>query len=358
MLQFTARRLILLLPVLIGILLVTFVITRLVPGDPCSVMLGEKATEEKCAQFEARFGLDKPIPVQFVRYMANIVQGDFGESIKDKRPILDIIAERLPMTIELTFFAMIFASIFGVTLGVISALNRNSIIDLGTMLLANIGVSMPVFWLGLMLAYVFALLLKGTPLALPSSQRLSAGVSLVPLAKQWGLTDMSEFSRFLLGLISNSAILNGLLTGNFRLVGDALKHLILPAAAVGTISLAVIARMTRSSLLDILGQDYVRTARAKGLKERLVIVRHALRNALIPIVTIIGIQTGGLLSGAVLTETIFSLPGVGSRMVEGILSRDYPIVQGFAVMIALIFVVTNLLVDLSYAYLDPRIRLE
>jgi peptide/nickel transport system permease protein len=217
---------------------------------------------------------------------------------------------------------------------------------------------MPGFWLGLMLAYVFALLLTGTPLALPSSQRLSAGVSLVPLAKQWGLTDMSEFSRFLLGLISNSAILNGLLTGNFRLVGDALKHLILPAAAVGTISLAVIARMTRSSLLDILGQDYVRTARAKGLKERLVIVRHALRNALIPIVTIIGIQTGGLLSGAVLTETIFSLPGVGSRMVEGILSRDYPIVQGFAVMIALIFVVTNLLVDLSYAYLDPRIRLE
>jgi len=163
---------------------------------------------------------------------------------------------------------------------------------------------------------------------------------------------------FLLTLISHSAILNGLLTANFALVGDALRHLILPAAAVGTISLAVIARMTRSSLLDVLGQDYIRTARAKGLIYRLIITRHALRNALIPIVTIIGIQTGGLLSGAVLTETIFSLPGVGSRMVEAILGRDYPVVQGFSVIIALIFVFTNLIVDFSYAFLDPRIRLE
>jgi len=181
---------------------------------------------------------------------------------------------------------------------------------------------------------------------------------MVPLAKLWGLQDLTGIRAFLLALISNSAILNGLLTRNFDLVFDALKHLILPAAAVGTISLSVIARMTRSSLLDVLGQDYIRAARAKGLPYRRVISHHALRNALVPIVTIIGIQTGGLLSGAVLTETIFSLPGVGSRMVEAILGRDYPVVQGFSVVIAFIFVLTNLIVDASYAYLDPRIRLK
>jgi peptide/nickel transport system permease protein len=217
---------------------------------------------------------------------------------------------------------------------------------------------MPVFWLGLLLAYVFALMLKGTPFQLPPSGRLSAGVSIVPLAKTWGLQDVTGVKAFFLALISNSAILNGLLTPNYKLLFDALKHLILPSIAVGTISLAVIARMTRSALLDVLGQDYIRTARAKGLRYTLVIRKHALRNALIPIVTIIGIQTGGLLSGAVLTETIFSLPGVGSRMVEAILSRDYPVVQGFSVVIALIFVFTNMIIDASYAYLDPRIRVK
>ena len=263
------------------------------------------------------------------------------------------------MTIELTILAMIFSSTFGILLGVVSALNRNSIIDTLTMLGANMGVSMPVFWLGLLLAYVFALVLKGTPLQLPPSGRLSAGMSMIPLAKTWGMTGCDRRqSLFCLALLSNSAILNGLLTGNFALTFDALKHLILPSIAVGTISLAVIARMTRSALLDVLGQDYIRTARAKGLNYALVIRKHALRNALIPIVTIIGIQTGGLLSGAVLTETIFSLPGVGSRMVEAILSRDYPVVQGFSVVIALIFVFTNLIVDASYAYLDPRIRVK
>jgi peptide/nickel transport system permease protein len=347
-----------LIPVLLGILLVTFVITRLVPGDPCYVMLGEKATKEKCDDFKQRYGLNDSIPVQFVRYGANLLQGNFGTSIKDGRQITDVISERLPMTMELTFFAMIFASIFGVLLGVLSALNRNSWIDVVTMLIANIGVSMPVFWLGLELAYIFALVMKGTPFFIPPSSRLSAGVSLVPLAKIWHLTDLTGLSRFLLNLLSNSAILNGILTGNIKLVRDALWHLILPSTAVGTISLAVIARMTRSSLLEVLGLDYIRTARAKGLIARLVITKHALRNALIPIVTIIGIQTGGLLGGAILTETIFSLPGVGSRMVEGILTRDYPIVQGFSFVIAIVFVFTNLIVDVSYAYLDPRIRLE
>ncbi len=358
MLQYVARRLLMLFPVLMGILLVTFTIVRLIPGDPCFVMLGEKATKEKCDDFKRRFGLDQSLPVQFVRYMGNIVQGDFGETIRDRRQVMDVVAERLPMTMELTALAMLFATIFGVIMGLVSALNRNSIIDVFTMLIANMGVSMPVFWLGLLLAYVFALLLKGTPFYIPPSSRLSAGVSLIPLAKIWGLEDWSGLPRFLLALVSNSAILNGILTGNWTLVRDALWHLILPSVAVGTISLAVIARMTRSSLLDVLGQDYVRTARAKGLREQVVIYKHALRNALIPIVTIVGIQTGGLLSGAVLTETIFSLPGVGSRMVEAILSRDYPVVQGFSIVVALIFVMTNLVVDVSYAYLDPRIRLE
>lgn len=358
MAQFLVRRLFLVLPVLVGILLVTFIITRLVPGDPCYVMLGEHATEESCREFRARFGLDQSIPEQFIRYAANISQGDFGNSLKDRRPITLIISERLPMTIELTILAMIFSSTFGIILGVVSALNRNSFIDTITMLGANMGVSMPVFWLGLLLAYLFAIVFKGTPLQLPPSGRLTAGMSIVPLIKTWGMQDATGAKLFFTSLLSNSAILNGLITGNYALTLDALKHLILPAIAVGTISLSVIARMTRSALLEVLGQDYIRTARAKGLKYALVIRKHALRNALIPIVTIIGIQTGGLLSGAVLTETIFSLPGVGSRMVEAILNRDYPVVQGFSVVVALIFVFSNLIVDASYAYLDPRVRVK
>jgi peptide/nickel transport system permease protein len=321
-------------------------------------MLGEHATVDTCNQFKARFGLDKSLPEQFVRYVFNILQGDFGNSLKDRRPITVIISERLPLTMELTVLAMIFASTFGVLLGVISALNRNSFIDTLTMIGANMGVSMPVFWLGLLLAYLFALVLKDTPFQLPPSGRLSAGVSLAPLAKTWGIQNATGLKAFFLSLLSYSAIMNGILTGNWKLVWDALRHLILPAVAVGTISMAVIARMTRSSLLDVLGQDYIRTARAKGLRYARVINHHALRNALVPIVTIIGIQTGGLLSGAVLTETIFSLPGVGSRLVEAILGRDYPVVQGFSVVIAFIFVFTNLIVDASYAYLDPRIRLK
>ena len=358
MLQFITRRLFLLIPVLIGILLVTFVITRLIPGDPCTVMLGEKATKAQCDDFKQRYGLNDSIVIQFGRYMGNIMQGDFGTSIRDKRPVVDIIAQRLPMTIELTIGAMLFSSTFGILLGLVSALRRNSAIDVFTMMGANVGVSMPVFWLGLMLAYLFALVLKGTPFFIPPSGRLSPGISLVPLATIWKLEDLHGVSKFLISLISNSTILNSILTGNWKMLKDALWHLILPCFAVGTIPLATIARMTRSSLLEVLGLDYVRTARAKGLIERLVIYRHALRNALIPIVTVIGLETGVLLSGAVLTETVFALPGMGTQMVSAILSRDYPVVQGFVVVIAFIFVFTNLIVDLSYAYLDPRIRLD
>jgi peptide/nickel transport system permease protein len=356
--QFIARRLILLLPVMLGIILVTFVIIRLIPGDPCVVMLGERATPEKCQAFKERMGLDDNIAVQFVRYIANIFKGDLGESLRFGIPVETLIAERLPMTIELTLFAMLFSTFFGVLLGLISALKRNSLGDVLTMIGANVGVSMPVFWLGLMLAYVFALMLKGTPFFIPPSGRLTSGLSLPPLQKVWGLTELEGFGKFCVSLLSSSVIFNSIVTGNFKALKDALWHLILPSVAVGTIPLAVIARMTRSSLLDVLGQDYIRTARAKGLIERLVVTKHAVSNAMIPIITIIGLETGQLLAGAVLTETVFALPGVGTAMVSAILARDYPVVQGFVLVISVIFVLVNLIVDISYAYLDPRIRLD
>ena len=358
MLEFITRRLILLIPVIIGILLVTFLITRAVPSDPCTAMMGDKATPEQCAAFRERFGLNDNVFVQFGRYMGNLIQGNLGDSIQYHRPVLDYLSERLPMTVELTIGAMIFSTFFGILLGLVSALRRNTIIDTLTMVGANIGVSMPVFWLGLLLAYVFALILKGTPFFIPPSGRLTPGMSLESLATVWNLNDLSGLPRWMLNFISNSVILNSLLTGNFNTFKDSLWHLILPCFAVGTIPMATIARMTRSSLLDVLGQDYIRTARAKGLIASLVIRKHALRNALIPIVTVIGLEAGALLSGAVLTETVFALPGMGTALVNAILSRDYPVVQGFVVVIAFVFVMANLLVDLSYAYLDPRIRLE
>lgn len=308
--------------------------------------------------FQGEIWLNDNLVVQFIRYVKNISTGDFGTSIRFGRPVLDIVSERLPMTIEITIGAMTFATIVGLLLGIVAALNRNTLADVITMLIANIGVSMPVFWLGLMLAYVFALLLKGTPFFIPPSGRLTAGLSVKSLFEVWNLNDLTGFPRFFIALLSNSFLFNALATGNFKVLKDALWHLILPCLAVGTIPLCITARMTRSSLLEVLGQDYIRTARAKGLVDKLVIQKHAMRNAWIPIVTIIGLEVGGLLSGAVLTETVFALPGVGTALVAAILSRDYPLVQGFTIMVALIYIFVNLLVDLSYAYLDPRIRLE
>jgi ABC-type dipeptide/oligopeptide/nickel transport system permease component len=358
MIQFITRRLLLLVPVMVGILLVTFTIVRLIPGDPCMVMLGERATPAKCQEYRERMGLNDSIPEQFVRYLSSLAHGDLGTSTKSGQQVTDVIAERLPMTIELTICAMLFSTIAGVALGFISATKRNTPLDVITMVIANIGVSMPVFWLGMMLAYVFALVLRGTPFFIPPSGRMTSGLSLTPLAVEWHITNPQGIGKFFLSLLSNSVVLHSIISGQFNILKDTLWHLILPSLAVGTIPMAVIARMTRSSLLEVLGQDYVRTARAKGLKERLVIFKHAFRNALIPIVTVIGLETGALLSGAVLTETVFSLPGVGTALVQGILARDYPVVQGFTIVIAIIFVVVNLLVDLSYAYLDPRIRLD
>lgn len=358
MLRFLARRLILLLPVAIGIMLITFIIVRAIPGDPCKAMLGERATEEKCDAFRERYGLNDNVFVQFFRYMVNIVTGDLGDSIRFSRPVTDIIAERLPMTIELTLFAMLFSTTVGISLGIVSALKPNSIMDTLTMVIANIGVSMPVFWLGLLLAYIFALTLKGTFLELPPSGRFGATVVLQPLSQVWGMEDLTGVKKWVIYFLSNSAIFNSIATGNWAQLKDALRHLILPSLAVGTIPLAIIARMTRSTLVEILQQDYIRTARAKGARESRVVRRHALRNVMIPVITIIGIETGALLSGAVLTETVFLLPGVGTMLVQSILGRDYPVVQGFTLVIAIIFVMVNLLVDISYAYLDPRVRLE
>jgi peptide/nickel transport system permease protein len=358
MLQFITRRIILLLPVLIGILFVTFIIVRAIPGDPCKAMLGEKATQATCDAFRERYGLNDNWMVQFGRYMANMAQGDLGSSIRFTRPVVDIIAERLPLTVELTILAMIFSTVVGVSLGIVSALKRNTFIDTLTMMIANVGVSMPVFWLGLMLAYLFAISLKGTPFSLPPSSRLTAGLALVHLSETWGIENPAGLQKFVLDFLSNSLFFNCIANGRWDVLWDGMRHLILPAIAVGTIPMSITARMTRSSLLEVLGLDYIRTARAKGLVASKVISKHAMRNAMIPIITIIGLETGSLLSGAVLTETVFALPGVGTMLVQSIQARDYPVVTGFTLIIAIIFIVVNLLVDLSYGYLDPRIRLE
>jgi peptide/nickel transport system permease protein len=359
MTTYLLRRFLSSIPVLIGILFVTFALSRLIPGDPCRAILGEKATDKVCDEFIHRHGLDRPIPVQFVVYVGEISRGDFGTSFRYSQPVTRILGERLPTTVELSFTALILALLVGIPLGIISAVRHNSWVDVLTMFWANIGVSMPVFWLGLMLAYIFALLLKGTPFALPPSGRLTAGVLAPTLADFWGLSvTKGTISYAIIDFIGRMNVLNALLTGNWELLGDALKHLILPAAALGTIPMALIARMTRSSMLDVLGQDYIRTARAKGLAKSLVIMKHAFRNALLPLATIVGLSLGGLLGGAVLTETIFGLSGVGRTLYDAITARDYGIVQAFTVVIAVFFVMLNLIVDLSYAYLDPRIRLD
>src|SRR6185436_579541 len=251
--QFLLRRFILVLPVLFGITFVTFALARILPGDPCYLTLGERATVEQCNAYREREGLNDPILVQFVRYLGNVTRGDFGESLKDSRPVQQIIIERLPMTIEVTIGAMLFSTFFGVLLGVISAVRRNTAIDVGTMMGANVGVSMPVFWLGLMLAYVFAIMLKGTPLWIPPSGRLSSGVSIPPLMETWGMQETGGLWGNLVLFASHSVVFNALVTGNFLVLKDALWHLILPCVAVGTIPLSIIARMTRSSLLEVLG---------------------------------------------------------------------------------------------------------
>jgi peptide/nickel transport system permease protein len=254
--------------------------------------------------------------------------------------------------------ALSLALLIGIPAGIIAAVRHNSPTDVLTMVGANVGVSMPVFWLGLMLAYLFALVLKDTPFWLPPSGRLTAGVTATPFYEhyEWPVDEGSGWF-YLLEFLSNFYIFNSIITFNLPVLKDAIVHLILPAMALSTIPMAIIARMTRSSVLEVLGMDYVRTARAKGLRERIVVIKHAFRNALLPVVTVVGLSLGGLLGGAVLTETVFSLAGVGRILFEAITARDYPIIQSFTIVIATGYVVINLLVDLAYAYLDPRVRL-
>ncbi len=381
MTRFIVRRLLLSIPVLIGIVILVFALARIIPGDACVAALGERANEATCARYSAAHGLDKAIvpgvfrvdgrlegrladiPTtlvdnQLVIYAQEIAAGDFGVSTKFGQPVTTLLIQRLPTTIELTLYSLTFAILAGVTLGIISAYRRNSAVDVVTMLIANVGVSTPVFVLGLVLAYFFAVTLNGTPFELPPSARLPAGTSAPALATVWGLEDLQGPLRALVDFMSNIFTFNALVRADWSLLGDVVRHMILPAVALGTIPLAIIARMTRSSLLDELGLDYIRTARAKGLRERAVVLRHAFRNALLPVITVIGLQLGGLFGGAVLTETIFNLSGVGRAVTEAIGARDYAVIQGFTLVIAVGFVIINLLVDLSYAYLDPRVRLR
>jgi peptide/nickel transport system permease protein len=377
--RFIVRRLLVTIPVLLGIVFVVFILARVVPGDPCRAVLGERATDAVCNDFIRRYGLDKAIAPglfkagstwefraaelpatlvdnQFTAYLGQLTRGDLGTSIKHSRPVTVLLVERLPTTVELTLWAMLFATVVGVPVGLFSAYRRNSPVDVGSMVFANLGVSMPVFVLGLMLAFLFAIVLKDTPFSLPPSGRLSSGVEVKTLVEVWGLEELQGLPRGLLDFLSGIYTFSALITGQWGAWVDSFRHLILPAIALGTIPLAIIARITRSSLLEVLGQDFVRTARAKGLNERAVVLRHGARNALLPVVTVIGLQLGLLLSGAVLTETVFNLAGVGRTMFEAITGRDYVVIQGLTLIIAMIYVLVNLVVDVSYGFLDPRIR--
>jgi ABC-type dipeptide/oligopeptide/nickel transport system permease component len=359
MLGFIARRLAVSIPVLAGILVVTFALARMVPGEPCKSILGDKATAAMCETFNKKFGFDRSVPEQFFIYAKQLAKGDFGNSIRYSRPVSQILVERFPLTIEMAFLALLLATAVGITLGIISAMRHNTLADVSTMIAANVGISMPVFWLGLMLAYLFGFLLKDTIFWLPPSGRLTAGLTSTPFYVAWGWdvvvsSPTGKFYQF----IANHYIFNALITADWVVFRDAIKHMILPVVTLATIPMAIIARMTRSSLLEVLGRDYIRTARAKGLMERRVVRVHALGNAMLPVVTILGLQMGALLGGAVLTETVFGFAGVGRMLVEAINARDYPIVQAFTVIIAVSYMTINIIVDISYSFLDPRVRLQ
>jgi peptide/nickel transport system permease protein len=331
-LRYLTRRLFLLLPALLILSILVFALLRLIPGDPAEVMLGEHATAELSSQFRASRGLDQPIPVQYVRYLASLVRGDWGRSILTNRPVTAELAQRFPATIELALFAMVIAIAAGVPIGVLSAYRRHSTADRLASVVTLAGVALPLFWVGLLLSNTF-----GSALGwLPPSGRLSIGTEL--------------------RVITGFYILDSIITANPRALADALRHLILPALTLSIVPLALIARITRACTLEALSQDHVRTARAKGLSEKTVVLRHALRTAAPPVVTAIGLQLGVLFSGAVLTETIFSWPGVGQLVVERVLNRDYPAVQGVVLAVALLFIGINLVADIGAALADPRIR--
>lgn len=331
MLNYTIRRLLMLIPVLLGMTLIVFSIIHAIPGDPAEVILGEKASNASKEALRQQLKLDQPLYIQYGDYLGNLLSGDLGKSIRTREEITSEMGPYLAATLELTVFSMLFAIIIGVNAGILSAWKQNSWFDYTSMLIALIGVSMPIFWLGLMEQWLFALELKW----LPSIGRMNP--------------------RDPVDSVTGLYLIDTLLAGRMDQFWTVMKHLILPGIALGTIPMAIIARMTRSSMLEVLRSDYIRTAKAKGMSQLSVIYKHALRNAFIPVLTVVGLQFGLLLGGAVLTETIFAWPGVGRYIFDAISARDYPVIQSGILVIALIFVLINLLVDLLYAAVDPRI---
>ena len=335
MLRFVLSKLALIVPTLIGITICAFGFVRLLPGDPILALAGEHGvTQERYEQLRVQFGFDRPIWQQYFDYIGNILHGNFGTSIETHQPVIHIFMTLFPATLELSLCALIFAIVLGIPAGIFAASRRGTIVDQGLMGTALIGYSMPIFWWGLLLIILFSGILHWTPVS--------------------GRIDVRYFFKPVTGLM----LIDSLLSGQKGAFQSVVSHLILPTIVLGTIPLAVIARQTRSAMLEVMGEDYVRTARAKGLKARRVIGLHALRNALIPVVTTIGLQVGVLLAGAILTETIFAWPGIGRWMVDAIYKRDYVVVQSGLLLIALIVMAVNLLVDVLYAVINPRIRVQ
>lgn len=332
MLKYIVKRLIMLVPVIIGVTILVFFVTHMFSTDPAALILGQHATTDDINKLRISLGLNKPIIVQYWDFLTGLIRGNLGNSLFTRTPVWNEIMSRFPATIELAVTSIILAAIFGILMGVLSAIKQNSIIDYISMIISLLGVSMPIFWLGLILMLVFGVQLHW----LPVSGRIQIGLEPTK--------------------ITGLYLLDSLLTHNMDSFKSALQHLILPAVALASYSTAIIARMTRSTMLEVVRQDYVRTARAKGLSERPVVLDHALKNALIPVVTVIGLQFGSLLGGAMLTETIFSWPGVGYYTADAILKTDYPVVQGAVIMLAVVFVLVNLIVDIIYAFIDPRIK--
>lgn len=329
---YITKRLIMLLPVLLGVSIIAFSLVHLAPGDPARAMAGEHASAQVIQKIREKYGLDKPVYVQYGIWLKQVAHGDFGRSIISHEYVTKEIWDRFPNTFELTILALAFGIIIGLPAGIISASRQYSVLDYASMGIAIFGVSMPVFWLGIMLMMIFGVFLGWLPI----------------IGRIDVLCSLHKVTGFM--------VLDSIITGNFAALASVLRHLILPAVALGTIPMAQIARVTRSSMLEVLRQDFIRTERAKGLSERVVIYKHAVRNAMIPVVTVIGLNFGLLLAGAILTETVFSWPGVGRYVVQGVYDRDYPVVQGCIVFFALIFVIVNLITDIVYTYIDPRIH--
>ncbi len=334
MLKFIVRRLLLMVPILLVLSVLLFLFIHSLPGGPAIALLGERATQESVEEINEQLGLNDPLPTQYARYMGNVFQGDLGSSTRTRRPVIDELKQRFPATVELGLAAMLFAIVVGVPLGFIAAKRYLGFVDNASLFFSLIGISFPVFFLALLLKYLFAVKLGW----LPTIGRLDITRSL-------------EHP-------TNFYVLDALIAGDMAALGDVVKHMILPAIALGTIPLAIVARITRAATLDVINEDYVRTARAKGLDPGVVDRRHVMRNAMLPVVTVVGLQTGLLLTGAVLTETVFAWPGVGSWILDAIRNRDYAVLQGGILFFALMVAVVNLAVDVSYAFLNPRIRLR